>query len=111
VERCRTEELCFFGEAKDRPRLPALLRKPDAGKRVCGKEAFFDRPIEEMAKDFDIAVEGRLRKLLLLVPQGAEFPHRGLRDRPNRPLAEMGQQHLEAIEMVSVTTRKTQGAE
>lgn len=86
----RVEELRFLGEAQDRPWLPALSRQPDAGQWVCGQEALIHRPIKKMAEDFNIAVERGFGEPLLFVPLRPVFPDGGLRDRADRPLAEVG---------------------
>src|ERR1700693_2652557 len=99
VRRGRIHELRFFGKTQDRPWLPPLLGEPDAGDGVCGKEAFVNPPIKEMAKDFDIAVERSFGERLLLVPRGPIFPDRGLRDIADGPLADMRQEHFEPVEM------------
>ena len=100
MRRSRIEKFCFFRHAHDRSRLPPLFREPDAGKRVCGQEALVNRPIKEMAKDFDVTVERGVGELLLLVPRGAELPRRSLGDGADGPFAEMGQQHFEPVDMV-----------
>ena len=109
MRRSRIEEFRFFGEAQDRPWFAPRLREPHAGDGVCVKEAFVHRPIKEMAKDLDVAVQGGLGKLLLFMPCGAELPDRRLGDCADRPLAEMRQEHLEAVEMVRA--RRTVGEE
>lgn len=89
--RCRRgKDLPFLGETEDWSRLAPRPREPDTHQRICGKETFVNRPVEEVAKRFDIAVEsGFGQRRFLPPPRSPIFPDRRLRDGPDGPLAEI----------------------
>ena len=70
----------LFGVTEDRTFLPPLAFHADACNRIRRDESFIDRPIEQMAEAFDVAVHGGFRDDFLSVAFGAVLPDDSLRD-------------------------------
>jgi len=100
VRRGGCESLIFFPKAHHDPRLAPWFRQPDAGDGICGEEAFVHRPIQKVAKDFDVTVECGFGELLRFVTCGTELPDRRLGDGADGPLAEMRQEHFQTVEVI-----------
>ena len=99
MRRGRLEEEVLLGNGDHEAGLFALPHHAHAAQGIGRDEAFVDSPEEHAPEALKVAVHGRIGDLLLGMAMTAESDGKILRDTPDGRLAEIRQEHLQAVEM------------
>lgn len=100
MRRGMIEKLLFFKKRDHRAGSAAFLRQTQPRKRVGGQQPFIGRPVQEMAQDGDVPVDGGLGERLGLMARLAVLADDRLGDGSEGQVTEVRQQDLQLGEVM-----------